>query len=168
MKKALFIIFMTLCILLCSCGVGNALSCTDILAEVLAVSGENTDGNGVLYFFGSESGEIGYLSREEKALIYGESRVKQLFDENKIEDYAMFFSSRGVGEIAIFKCYSKDDTKEVARMCLERADEIKVLLRKSEWREKSEGIKVIISKKYVLMVFAENAEKVEKRFKNLI
>ena len=101
-------------------------------------------------------------------MLYGENRVCQLFDGNKIEDYAMFFSTRGVGEIAIFKCYSRTDTREVARMCLERADEIKVLLHKSEWREKSESIKIIISGQHVLMAFAQNTEKVESKFKSLI
>ena len=167
MKKALFIILITLCMVLTSC-VSSDMSCANILNSLLAVSGEDTEGNGIIYFDDVEEGEIGYLSRDNKVLLYSENRIRQLFDEKKIEDYAMFFSTRGIGEIAVFKCYSGTDCGEVARMCLERTDEIKVLLRKSEWREKSENIRVVVSGKYVLMIFVQNADKVESRFKSLI
>ena len=167
-KKALFIFVLVICISFGSCSTKNAFSCEDILGEMLKVSGENVEGNGIIYFANADESTFGYLSQEDKELIYGKNRVEQLFDCKKIEDYAMFFSTRGVGEIAIFKCYSRAYTKETARMCMERADEIKVLLRNSEWREKSEGIKVVIYKEYVLMIFAEQPHKVENRFKNLI
>ena len=167
-KKALFIIFVVLCIVFSSCTTDDDMSCADILNALLAVSGEDTDGNGIVYFGGADNGEIGYLSRENAVLIYGENRVKQLFEKNKIEDYAMFFSTRETGEIAVFKCYSRSDAREVARMCLERADEIKVVLRKSEWREKSEEIRVVIHKKYVAMIFASKTDRVERKLKTLI
>jgi len=164
--KALFIIAMMLCILLCSCASQEQICCETLLFELLNVSGEDIEGNGYVFLHDSAENEIGYLSQENKILFYGENRVKQTFD--KIEDYAIFVSTHTVGELAVFKCYSASDTDEVARMCLERADEIKVMLRKSEWKEKSENIRVMVHKKFVVMSFTEYVEKVEKGFKKRI
>ena len=93
MKKALFVILIAMCLILSSCGMSNNMSCANMLSSLIKVSGEDIEGNGIVYFDDVEEGEIGYLSREDKVLLYGENRVCQLFDGNKIEDYAMFFST---------------------------------------------------------------------------
>lgn len=165
--KIICLVFIFLISVFCTgCSSGEDAHCEDILPELLAVSGEDFEGNGEIYFGNSAEGELGYLSESMKAKLYGESEAELAF--SKIEDYALFLSSRVPGEIAIFKCYSASDTDTVAAMCLERADTLKVALRGSEWEGKSEKIRVTIHRRYVVMSFTDHSQKVIDRFRSLV
>lgn len=163
-KKALFIFVLVFALTLCSCASGKR-STQELLASILEVSGESLEENGIFYFSDVAEGEVGYFSEADKSLMYGKDNVKHIFD--KIELCAVFLSSRVPSELAVFKCYSASDTDDVERMCLERADEIKVALHNTEWREKSESITVTVHKRYVLFAFVDNSASAEKRLKEL-
>jgi len=164
-KKALFIFILTLSIVLCSCGESKKDRANELLQDLLAVSGEPFADNGIFYFSDAKEGEIGYFSKEAKRFAYGESADTDVFD--KLRGYAGFVSARAPAEIWIFECYSSSDTDKVIRMCLERADALKIAHRNSEWREKSANIKVTSHRKYVLLAFVDNPYGVEKRLKEL-
>ena len=112
--------------------------------------------------------------------MYGEKRVSECFESGKggegenvggfgkIEEYSLFISSRPIGEVAIFKCFSRSDTDLVARMCLERADAIKVALNFTELEKKSETIRVQIRGRYVLFVFADHPDEISEGFLKLV
>ena len=163
MKKALLIFALIFGLMLSSCSKNE--SAQTILASLLEVSGENFEDGGEVYFSDAYEGQIGYFSDTIKALMYGEDAAKNIFPLT--ESCAVFVSSREPSEIAVFKCYSASDTDEIERTLLERADEIKVMLHNTRWREKSEDISVIVHKKYVLLLFAENTRSVERKFKEL-
>lgn len=165
-KKALLIFVLVFSLLLCGCAVRRSQSTDELLIKLLEISGEDFEDNGSFYFSEAGEGSLGYFSEEDKSLMYGENTVKQTFD--KIESCAVFVCARVPGEIGVFKCYSSSDTDEVARMCLERADSIKILLKNSEWMEKSNNICVTVHKKYVLFSFCDNSQKLEKKLKQLV
>ena len=164
-KKALLIFILIFALIFCSCQKEQQ-STQTLLVSLLEVSGESLESNGIFYFSDVDEGEIGYFSTEDKALMYGKDNAEHVFD--KIESCAVFVSSRAPGELAVFKCYSASDTDDVERMCLERADEIKVALHNTEWREKSESISVKVHKRYVLFAFVQSVMTAEGRFKELI
>ena len=164
-KKALFIFALLFAIVICSCAKTKKDNSGELLIELLEVSGEAFESNGQFYFSTSKEGEIGYFSDDDKILTYGADAKSYIFDN--LRGYAGFVSAREPAEIWIFECYSSSDTDKVVKMCLERADILKIAHKNSSWREKSATIRVIPHKKYVLFVFAENAERVENRLKEL-
>lgn len=164
-KKALFC-FMPLCLVCIFCSCSQNLSCSVMLAKTVVYSGEDSDGNGYFYFAEAQEGDIEYFSDELCALMYGDVAKERYF--SKISDFAIFTSERTAGELAIFRCHSRSDTDEIVRMCLERADAIKVGLRGSEYEEKSSGIKVGVYGNVVAFYFVENVRRAESKLKGLI
>ncbi len=165
MKKALsFFLVVLLLFSLASCQ--DQVSCQEILTKLLAVSGEDTEGSGSVFFKGAEEGENGYFSPEMIDTMYGEDAGKRYF--SKIQDFSVYVSGRVPGELAVFRCYSYSDRDVIAEMCLQRADSIKVTLRDSEYAEKAESIQVIIYRRYVVFSFTDAPRKVEDKFKALV
>ncbi len=164
-KKALsFFLVFGLIFGMSSCA--DRVSCSVLLSKALAVSGEDTDGNGYIYFSDSKEGSPTYFPDQLYSVMYGEGAKERYF--SKIEDFAIFISQRTAGELAVFRCYSSSECDDIARMCLDRADEIKVALRGSEYEEKSRAIKVGVYGHIVAFYFVENVRKAEKKLKGLI
>ncbi len=164
-KKALLFFLIFAMVFMPSCSEKPEEKASDLLYDLLLVSGEAIENSGYLYDLSANEYEIGYFSPEERALLYGEYQADYF---SKIEDCALFMSSRNPCEVAVFKCYSASDTEQIVKMCLERSDSIKVVLRFGEWEEKSKNIRISVCKRYVLFCFAENADSVESRFKRSI
>ncbi len=155
-KKALLICMLAVVLCFCSCTASKNINAEDLLCGMLLHCSENTEGNGYILYFGrdADSDAENYLSEENRKLLYGDN-----FEEyfSKIEECAVFISARTPAELAVFKCYSSSYTREIEKMCLERADILKVALRNTKWEEKSKSISVqILCKKYVLLCFTEN------------
>ena len=162
-KKALFIFALILALVLSGCS-NNSENADMLLSELLAVSGENFEDSGIFYFCNSAEGEVGYLSKDDQALIFGKDSIS--FD--KIHAYAGFVSARTPAELWVFKCHSASDTDDVVKMCLERADVIKVALRNTEWREKTKNISIKVYHRHVIFAFVEDARAVERKAQTLI
>ena len=165
MKRALSF-FMAVLILLSLASCQRQVNCEEILTKLLAVSGEDTEGSGSIFFKGAEEGEKGYFSPELMDTMYGENAGKRYF--SKIEDFSVYVSEREPGELAVFRCYSYSDRDVIAEMCLQRADSIKVTLRDSEYAQKTESIQVIIYRRYVVFSFTDAPRRVEDKFKALV
>jgi hypothetical protein len=63
--------------------------------------------------------------------------------------------------MAIFECYSRNDTDILLQMCYERADVLKVGLRFSEWENASKLIDIQVYKNYVIFVFTDSESRNE-------
>ena len=122
--------------------------------------------NGQIFLMDADEGQFEYFSDATKALMYGENSLKNYFP--KIEDCAIYVSSHIPEEVAIFKCYSRSDVDEIVKMCLERADMIKVSLRGSSWQEKTEKIRVTVHRHFVVFSFTDDSQGIERRIKNLV
>ena len=159
MKKRIisYLLIIALAGMLSSCA--KAPSCSELLISALEVSGESCERNGLFYFSEAIEGEAQYLSPQVIKSLYGEDAAARYF--SLVEDFAIFVSQRTPGVLAILKCYSRSDTDEIAGMCLQRADAIKVGLRKSEYAEKSKSICVRVYKSFVVLHFVENVQKTE-------
>lgn len=162
-RRSLSVFLITLCLLLVSCSTQKSASCDVIISRVLA---ENAEKNGQIFLLGAEEGRLEYFSDQTKMLMYGENSLKNYF--SKIEDCAVYVSSHIPEELAIFKCYSRSDTDDIVKMCLERADMIKVSLRGSSWQEKTEKIRVTAHRRFVVFSFTDDPQRIEERIKNLL
>lgn len=145
----------------CSCGAQEGLDALDLLCKIVAYADEST---GEIFSSRASDGELGYIQNELLISMYGERRVEECFESGKIEEYALFVSSRPIGEVAVFRCFSRSDTDLIAEMCFERADAIKVALNSTELEKKSETIRVQIRGRYVLFVFADHPDEISKGF----
>ena len=164
-KRALFIFVIIIVLTLSACSSRGEEKTLDIISELLLLSGEDIEDSGYLYDLNASEEDIGYFSLDTRRLLYGENQDIYF---SKIEDGAIFVSSRVPCEIAVFKCYSYHDRELIVRMCLERADMIKIALKSGQWEEKSQSIRILPHGKYVLFCFAENSVAVESRFKKLV
>ena len=150
-KKALFIFLLIIVMFVCSCQ--RVDNCTYILFRLMSVTEEGVSDTGCIYTADADADTVGYLSAEVADTLYGENSYERYF--TMIEDYAIFVSTREPQEIAVFKCYSRSDVDAVARMCLSRADEIEIALRKSEYANMSEGIRIDVYREFVIMYFTD-------------
>ena len=148
---------------LVSCSSRGDMDCSTVISSLL---GDNPEKNGSVFLLGADEGSLEYFSDETKRSMYGESSIERYFP--KIEDCAVYASSHIPEEIAVFKCYSRSDTDEVAKMCLERADMIKVSLRGGAWKSKTEKIRVTIHRRYVVFSFTDDPQEIESRIKNMV
>ena len=139
------------------------MDCGAVISKLL---GESVEKNGSVFLLGADEGSLEYFSDEVKTLMYGENAIERYF--SKVEDCAVYVCSHIPEELAIFKCYAASDTDEIAKMCLERADMIKVSLRGGAWKSKTEKIRVTIHRHYVVFSFTDDPEGIEKRIKNLL
>ncbi len=107
-----------------------------------------------MIFLGSaDENSAFYMSDSQKISVYGE-KFKSTIDS--CEDFAIYFSASSPYEIAIFKCYSKNDAEDILRMCYERSDEKKVGLRFTEWEEASKFIEIVEHRKFVFFIFTDS------------
>ena len=162
-RRSLSVFLLVLCMLLVSCSARGDIDCSTVMSKLL---GESLEKNGSVFLLGADEGSLEYFSDEIKLLMYGENSLDRYFP--KIEDCAVYVSSHIPEEIAVFKCYSRSDTDEIAKMCLERADMIKVSLRGGAWKSKTEKIRVTIHRQYVVFSFTDDPQEIERKIKNMV
>ena len=145
-----FFVFMISLIFVCTCllSCGNeSTSAEEMLSSIMAKS--NGLPAGEIYLKGASEGEKGYFSQSLCESMYGEDAYEML---TFVEDYAIYMSSmQAPYEIAIFKCFSSTDTEKIGTLCLERAEILRVLLGKTEWRELVDSASVRVSGRTVIM-----------------
>ena len=149
MKKA-FILLLCVFLAFSAAGCGKNESAQDILYRICA---DSELPSGTTYLSGVPEGSSSYLSTDTAEVLYGEEAADEVFP--LVKDYAIYLSSFAEPyEVAVFECYSRSDTDEVAKMCLERAETLKVSLRGTQYSSIAENAKVEISGKFVIMVVA--------------
>ena len=143
--------------LLCSCQKEKK-PCEELLKSGLEYGIDGYTHNGYVFLKNADNSSVFFMSEKTKSIMYGE-KFKNALDMTA--DFAIYVSASNRYEMAIFECYSKNDMDEILRMCYERADEIKVGLRFSEWENASRDISVEVYKKYVIFVFTESTDRNE-------
>lgn len=145
-----FFVFMISLIFVCTCllSCGNeSTSAEEMLSSIMAKS--NGLPAGEIYLKGASEGEKGYFSQSLCESMYGEDAYEML---TFVEDYAIYMSSaQAPYEIAVFKCFSSTDAEKIGTLCLERAEILRVLLGKTEWRELVDSASVRVSQRTVIM-----------------
>ena len=155
-KRILFMLLAVSCFF-CSCE-KKALNCEELLMFCAEYGIENYSDNGMLFLKNAEEGDIFFISDKIRERMYGERFIDAL---SKTEDFAIYVSASTPYEIAVFECYSRNDTENILRMCYERADELKVALRFGKWEKAAQGILIRGYKNYVVFLFTESQERNE-------
>lgn len=159
MKKEIriFCLLLTFIFLLCSCQ-KEKVYCEELLTVGLEYGINDYNDNGYVFLKSADNSSVFFMSEKTKSSMYGENFKSAL---EATADFAIYISASNCYELAIFECYSKNDIDEILRMCYERADEIKVALRFTEWEGRSSVITVEAYKKYVIFSFTESQERNE-------
>lgn len=165
--KNIPLVFLCACLVLTSvgCGGGRDRSTQSLALDLLEHSGESAE-RMIVYESSAQEGELSFMPESLKEDMYGKKRAKEGF--GMVEEYVVYLSSDGLGELALFKCFSSSECDGVAAMLLERADALKVALKASPYFEKSNAIAVRIKGVYVMMAFVKDAQAVCGRFMKLI
>ena len=156
-KIRIFSLLLALIFLLCSCQ-KEKVYCEELLTVGLEYGINNYNDNGYVFLKSADNSSVFFMPEKTKSSMYGEKFKSAL---EVTADFAIYVSASNCYELAIFECYSKNDIDEILRMCYERADEIKVALRFTEWESRSSAIMVEVYKKYVIFSFTESQERNE-------
>lgn len=159
MKKQMkiFALLLAFVFLLCSCQKENR-SCEELLQICLEYGVDGYQSTGYVFLKSADESDVFYLSEKTKHSMYGEKFDGAL---ERTKDFAIYVSASGRYEIAIFECYSRNDTDEILKMCYERADEIKIGLRFTEWQGIAEAIEIQVYKKHVIFALTDSAQRNE-------
>ena len=126
-------------------------SASDILSEKMASIGNLPAGS--IYLSAAKEGDVSYISAELLSTMYGID-LENVEEHFKIcEDIAIYLSNSAPYEIAVFKCYSSTDASSIAALCMKRIENMRVLLRNTEWYSASDGAHVEISQHIVIATF---------------
>jgi hypothetical protein len=159
MRKSIriFALLLVFVFLFCSCKTEKK-TCEELLRVGLEYGINGYADNGYVFLKNVEKTSVFFMSEKTRSLMYG-----QKFDSvlEATKDFAIYVSASSPYEIAIFECYSKNDTDEILRMCYERADDKKIALRFGEFERASMEILVEVYKKYVIFVFTESSDQNE-------
>ena len=153
-NRTLFLLILALFLVFSSCE-NEKKSCEELLLIAAEYGIDNYSENGYMFLKSADESSSFYMSEMQKRTLYSERFLTAL---NGVKDYACFLSSADPYEIAIFECYSRDETDEILKMCYERADVLKVGLRFTKWEEASKWINLFTYRKYVIFIFTESAE----------
>ena len=119
----------------------------EILEERMA---QHAFPSGICYRSDANEGENAYVSPSLLASLYGADaslRIAKL-----TESYAIYLSSFAIPcELAVFRVYSRSDSHIILAMCLERLDQLRVLLRHTEHAARLEEATVTADGYYVIM-----------------
>lgn len=157
------VLILSVCfILLCSCA-SEQKSCEDI---ALWLCDELKLPVGQMYCRGEEGASLRTLPSDTMRIMYGDN-AQEIFE--LLEDYSIYLCAAGAPyEVAVFKCRSASDSDGVAALCLERAGELSVLLRDTEYADICRNARVVSRGKYTVMVIAPDAEKAEEMAKGIL
>ena len=153
----IFFMLLAFLSLFCSCQ-KSAVDCEELLSFSVGYGIEDYENNGTVFLKKAEEGDAFFISDKTKITMYGKRFFETL---NETEDFAIYVSASSPYEIAIFKCYSRNDTEDVLQMCYERADELKVALRFGKWENATEGILIRGYKNYIVFLFTDSKERNE-------
>lgn len=148
MKNSI-LIFLCIALVFCFASCKERMSAEDTLYRICA---DSELPSGETYLKSSEEGSIGYLDGNMITSLYGkEGRTAFAL----LEDYAIYLSSFAEPyEIAVFRCYSRSDTDTIAKLCLSRIEELRVILRDTEYFVLVDRASVTVKGKTVIMKIA--------------
>ena len=156
-KIRIFVMLLAIIFLFSSCK-KEKMTCEELLSAGLEYGINGYSESGYIFLKNADRSSVFFMSEKNKSVMYGEKFNDTL---NSTKDFAIYVSASSPYEIAVFECYSRNDTDEILRMCYERVDEIKIALRFGEWEMSSKAIELQVYKKYVIFAFTESQERNE-------
>lgn len=103
-----------------------------------------------------EDGEA-YLSPDLTAALYGQGEPP--WQLALVEDYGMWLSSaQHPCEFAVFRCYARSDTDEIAAMCTSRLADLRAHYKDSQYASYLQNAQVVVIGKYVLLLISADAQ----------
>lgn len=159
MKKIFksFILLLAVVFLFTACQ-KKEVTCEELLISGLEYGINGYISNGYIFLKTDDKSSVFFMPDKTKSVMYSEKFIDAL---EATKDFAIYVSASVPYEIAIFECYSKNDIDTILRMCYERADEIKIALRSSDWNRQNAMIEIQAYKKYVISVFSDSTERNE-------
>lgn len=112
---------------------------------------------GQIYLVSAKEDEAAYLPSDMMAALYGEGELP--WQLSLVEDYGIWLSSaQHPCEFAVFRCYARSDTDEVATMCTARLDGLRAHYKGSPYASYLQNAQVVIIDKYVLLLISADAQ----------
>jgi hypothetical protein len=101
--------------------------------------------------------DASYLSPDLVAVLYGEGELP--WQLSLLEDYGLFLSTaQHPCEFAVFRCYARSDTDDVAAMCLSRLDTLRIHYKNTQYASYTQNARVVVIGKYVLLLISSDPE----------
>lgn len=143
------IVFLMISLFSCAREDRNAV---EILSSIMAKTEGIPVGN--IYIKNAKEGEKAYFSESLCESMYGSSVFELL---TLTEDFSIYMASVSAPyEIAVFKCYSSTDAEKIAAVCAKRAEALRVLLSKTEWKALCDSAKITVDGRTVIMSVTGN------------
>ena len=157
MKKhvLIFILLLAALLLFCSCQKEKK-TCEELLLVGLDYGIDGYADDGYIFLKNVDEASVFFMPEKTRTLMYGQKFSAAL---KATCDFAIYVSSSKPYEVAVFECYSQNDADEVLRMCYERADELKIGLRFTEWDIATKAIELQVYKNYVIFCFTDSNER---------
>ena len=112
---------------------------------------------GQLYLSRAEAHEATYLSDGMISTLYGNGELP--WQLSLVEDYGIFLSSaQHPCEFAVFVCYSRSDTDQVATMCHARLDALRAHYTGTPFASYTQNARVAVVGRYVLLIVSSDAD----------
>ena len=112
---------------------------------------------GNMYLSHAETHEAAYLSDDMICDLYGNGELP--WQLSLVEDYGIFLSSaQHPCEFAVFVCYSRSDTDQVATMCHARLDALRAHYKGTPFASYTQNARVAVVGRYVLLLISSDAD----------
>ena len=112
---------------------------------------------GNMYLSHAEAHEDSYLSDDMICDLYGNGELP--WQLSLVQDYGIFLSSaQHPCEFAVFVCYSRSDTDQVATMCHARLDALRAHYKGTDYASYTQNARVAVIGRYVLLLISSDAE----------
>ena len=112
---------------------------------------------GRMYLASAAADKAAYLPPDLMAALYGEGEPP--WQLSLVEDYGMWLSTaQHPCEFAVFRCYARSDTDEVATMCTSRLDDLRAHYKDSQYAYYLQNAQIAVIGKYVLLLISADAQ----------
>ena len=110
---------------------------------------------GQIYLSAASEDDASYLSPELMAALYGEGEPP--WQLSLLENYGFYLSTaQHPCEFAVFRCYARSDTDEIAAMCLSRLDALRIHYKNTQYASYTQNARVVVIGKYVLLLISSD------------
>ncbi len=148
------LLILSILLLLCGCAKEQATAAQVLDALVAAEIGLPA---GQIHLSAAPEDSAAYLSPELMAALYGEGELP--WQLSLAEDYGLFLSTaQHPCEFAVFRCYARSDTDEIAAMCLARLDTLRIHYKDTQYASHTQNARVVVIGKYVLLLISSDPE----------
>lgn len=164
MYKKIMLLLVICTVIFCACGRADTSSEQVLTALIDAEIGLPA---GQLYLSSSPEDDAAYLSADLMAALYGEGELP--WQLSLIEDYGIYLSTaQHPCEFAVFRCYARSDTDEIAALCHVRLCALRNHYKNTQYTAYLQNASVVVIGKYVLLLISSDTEHALRTAKGVI